>query len=466
MRLPRRTRITAAAAAAERTAPLQTLAIGAFAALIVLSLLGPLMTVWNEAGDTNVLLRQAGYAIIFAAALAAIRPLAHPERLAAIPLPVILVLVWCWASVGWAIDPGIALRRIALTTIVAWTIFALVRRIGHERCLMIVRVALVAALIANYVMVLIDPATGIHQTADVDDVSLTGHWRGAMGHKNIAGLTCALTIAVFLLDAARIALVVRLAVVAGAAGFLVMSASKTSLLLILPALAIGYGLAWIAGQAAQRGSGARGWAAGAQWKTAAVAAAVGLALAGAIVFALRGQAVGAFLADRGALSGRAMIWDPLIRYCLDHPWLGAGYGSFWGIGPASPIHRYTSGWVTGIAQGHNGFLDLLAQLGLPGLGLALGAVLAWPLIRLFRVRGAPLESLALPVAILAFGLGHNMSETSLFDRDTIGNVFILLAIALLAGAGTGAGAGRDGSRRGGTGGPAGGAIRWHRDDPA
>lgn len=467
MRLPRRTRVSAAAVSAERTAPLQTLGSAAFAALICLSLLGPLMTMWNEAGDTNVLLRQAGYCVIFLAALAAIRPLAHPERLAAIPLPVVALLVWSWVSLTWAIDPGIALRRIALTTIVAWTLFALVRRIGHERCLMIVRVALVGALVASYAMVLLDPATGIHQAADMDDAALTGYWRGAMGHKNTAGLTCALIIALFLFDAARIPIVVRIAIVLAAAGFLVMSASKTSLALLLPSLAIGYGLAWLAVRAGRRGIIAPDAMAGSGWRMAIVSAAIGLVLAVAVLLALRGQAVGGFLADRGALSGRAMIWDALIRYCLDHPWLGSGYGSFWGIGAASPIHRYASGWVTEIAQGHNGFLDILAQLGLAGLGLALGAVLVWPLIRLFRAPDAPLDRLALPMAILVFGIGNNMSETSLFDRDTIGNVFILLAIALLAGAGT---AGRSGSDRprsdGGRGAAGGSAIRWHRDEPA
>ena len=83
------------------------------------------------------------------------------------------------------------------------------------------------------------------------------------------------------------------------------------------------------------------------------------------------DALAVLLSDPGALSGRAQIWPLLISYSQQHPWTGAGFGSFWQIGDNSPIWELTDGWVAEIAShGHNGYLDLIVTIGYPGMLLA------------------------------------------------------------------------------------------------
>jgi hypothetical protein len=82
--------------------------------------------------------------------------------------------------------------------------------------------------------------------------------------------------------------------------------------------------------------------------------------------------------DPRTFTGRVLIWRALMNFIGDHFWLGTGYGSFWNVGDDGPIYRYASGWVTRISEGHNGYLDLACQLGVPlaaGAGAAAGLAL-------------------------------------------------------------------------------------------
>jgi O-antigen ligase len=88
--------------------------------------------------------------------------------------------------------------------------------------------------------------------------------------------------------------------------------------------------------------------------------------------------------------------------------------------------------VAQITSGHNGFLDLVVQIGLPGLLLALCAVIVAPMRVLLTDAGLDRSRRSLLTALVVFGVGHNLTESSLFDRDAAVHVFLMLAIALLA----------------------------------
>jgi O-antigen ligase len=77
-----------------------------------------------------------------------------------------------------------------------------------------------------------------------------------------------------------------------------------------------------------------------------------------------------------SLTGRTEIWDSLLRKVADRPWTGYGYGAFWGrIGESAPADwvRKETGWI--VPSAHNGWIDLLVQLGWPGT-LMVGGLLA------------------------------------------------------------------------------------------
>ena len=68
------------------------------------------------------------------------------------------------------------------------------------------------------------------------------------------------------------------------------------------------------------------------------------------------------------LTGRTSIWDYVWMEIDKHWILGIGYGAFW-MGPGSPsqwiIDRLN--WVP--LQGHNGYIDMLNELGLFGASI-------------------------------------------------------------------------------------------------
>jgi O-antigen ligase len=392
----------------------QALAQIAFVLLVVLALAGPWMT--DQADDRLKLIREAGYASVFIFSLVAIRPWQSPERLLVVPWPLLLALGWCWLSLVWAIDPEVGLRRLVLTTIVLWSLFALVREVGFERSITILRALLALLLVVNFVVALAYPTVGIHGTSEP---SLTGAWRGIMEQKNWAGLACAMTILIFVFNAARVNIAARISVIAAAALFLVLTDSKTSMGVGAAALLVGGLFAWLATRGEQRQLAAPGWA----WVALALLAAISFSMA------VYPQAYLQLVSDPAGFTGRTQIWSALIKAYADRPLLGVGYGSLWDLGPDGPIAHYARGWILEQSQGHNGYLDLLAQIGAPGTLLVLFATLAWPFQRLLR--GGDHPTRVLGAAMLVFCLGHNFTESTLFDRDALGQVFLMIAIALL-----------------------------------
>lgn len=390
--------------------------IVAFAALVGLSLLGPFMTYSSTDGTGGQLTRQIGYLLIAVLTVWAVRGVQVRSRLLVVPWPVIFALGWCWLSMIWAIEPSIALRRVLLLTIVTWSIFILVRQLGYRTSLMILRVLLVVLLAANWVTVLSDPGMGIHQINDPDDEGLVGDWRGMMEHKNIAGLATALTVLLFAFDPRRMPLIVRLGVLAAAGSFLWFTQSRTS----------------IAGCAAALVAGALYSFYSLRWRPVVITLVIVLAEIGAMVQnVISDPFMRVAIDDPTALSGRTVIWEALWGYYRNAPYLGAGYGSFWDIGPASPINQFGRGWLLEIAQGHNGYLDLLVTLGPIGLGLCVYAAFVWPILRLLNWRRGDTQVGALLLSTLVFLIGHNATESTLFDRDSIGQVFVVLALAMV-----------------------------------
>jgi O-antigen ligase len=73
-------------------------------------------------------------------------------------------------------------------------------------------------------------------------------------------------------------------------------------------------------------------------------------------------------ADVGSLTGRTALWTELLTYVGARPLVGYGLGGFW-----SPAHTayiaLALGWV--VSHSHNGYLEVLLDLGLVGLTLFL-----------------------------------------------------------------------------------------------
>lgn len=386
------------------------------AALIIAILLGPLLTFADaaHANEGNIERQLAFFALLGLTVYVSI-PVATRWSMVALSWPVMLALAWAWLSLTWAIDPAMAFRRLFLTTIVVWMVFALVRHVGYRSTVDMLRWTLFGAVVTSYFVVLLSPVTGIHLMLESEGpTALIGNWRGWLGHKNFAGAVAAVCILLFLFDAKRFRPAVRIGVIIVAGFFLFKSQSKTSAGML--------GLASLAGIIFTTLS----------YKARAYLLPI-LTLLGCALWFLTSfysNLLQASFADPASFTGRGNIWAALLRYASDNLMFGAGFGSFWNIGGLSPIYKYGSGYVTQITIGHSGFLDQLVTVGLPGLLLMVLALMIWPLWKLLSNPSIPPERGALISSLTLFCIGHNITESSLFERDAIVATLLYFAAAL------------------------------------
>ncbi|WP_165356445.1 O-antigen ligase [Sphingosinicella sp. BN140058] len=364
-------------------------------------------------GDGD-LARQLCYSLIFIVALLASRPLTHPRNLFALPLTVTIALGWCWLSLSWSAVPDVGMRRLILTSIIMFSIFRSVKEIGHERTIALIRLVLLITLVLNYVAIVVTPAA-VHQMAEIGDPNLIGNWRGVLPQKNFAGAICAFTVILFTFDAQKLQRWLRAVVIVGALFFLYKTHSKTSQGILVLAMIVG----WVYTRYNP------------SYRALIIPLISVIGCAGVLYVEMNWDALMAPLHSPDALTGRTQIWPPLANFANDHLLTGSGFGSFWNIGPTSPIYQYAEGWVSGIASGHNGYLDMLVQVGLPGLTLIVISMIIWPMIRLLGSRTAPRQTGALMLALIVFCMGHNTTESSLFDRDMVVQQFLSFAVAMV-----------------------------------
>lgn len=361
-------------------------------------------------------LRQVGFIALFLGIAAAIASEKGAMALLDVPLALAAVLLWCWASVAWALEPGVALRRVLFTTIVTLSATYSVNMLSCRTVLSILFAWFTAILLLNWLAIpMLVQAT--HQPGEIDK-ALLGNWRGIHPHKNEAGAFCALAALVFIDKARRGGSFITAPVLAVLSlAFLFMTASKTSGGLVFVALAAGAVL-----DIGYRNPALRAIAFG--------AVSCGLLLA-VIAFGNQAPELLAMFDDPSSLTGRVQIWPVLFNYASGHLLLGSGYGSFWAIGDASPVYESGAHWLTTISHAHNGYLDLLVQTGVVGAVLAVTGLVIRPL---WLLVGRPL-ALGTPRwllgAMLAFCWLHNLLETSLLDRANVIWVAMLIALNLL-----------------------------------
>lgn len=388
----------------------------AIVGLLFMVMLGPIMTFGGvNLTSEGAVERQIGYVFLIGLVLYASFPKATQFSLLAVPTPILVVFAWCLASLTWSLDPGSSVRRLALTMILAWTVFILVRHSRFNMIVDAVRWSLVAAIGLSYLVVFANPTTGIHAMADAAvPTAISGNWRGFLGHKNFAGAVCAICIILFTFDAKRFRPMVRWGIIAMAGYFLFRSESKTSAGMLVMAIMGGFMFETLS-------------------RRLRAYLIPLVTISGSLIW-LAASAYGDFLTENflnpTAFTGRGQIWSVLLRYASDHPLLGAGFGSFWNIDGTSPVFVYGRGYVTEITVGHSGYLDQLVTVGVPGLLLMIFAVMIWPFFKLLVAGNLQAAQGAMIIALLMFCVGHNVTESGLFERDAIVSTFLFLAAAL------------------------------------
>ena len=328
-----------------------------------------------------------------------------------LPAALFAVLVgWAYASQAWSIFPEVTHRRVialALTTLLG---VALGAAYDGRRLVVMLAWASVIFALGSIVAALAFPKVGVMELDGGRD------WRGLFPHKN----SLAFQMATGMVAGACAALLqprrrrLWIGVVVLCLAVLLMSRGKTSLL----AGALGVGGA--VGIAAMRRGPLVAVLAGWGGATAALAAACLALLAPGLLL----KAIG----KDATLTGRTDIWASVLRRAADAPWTGYGYGAFWekGSTPARMVQKETH-WL--VPTAHNGWLDLLVQVGWIGVAL-FAAVLVLALVagvaRLARTDDAGFGVLyILLFLILAF------SESAIEAANTL-TWALLVAVAVRA----------------------------------
>jgi O-antigen ligase len=122
------------------------------------------------------------------------------------------------------------------------------------------------------------------------------------------------------------------------------------------------------------------------------------------------------------LTGRTPLWGLIWERIKLHPLLGYGYGGFWlqWAPPSGDIWRIsmrTGGWLP--PNGHNGFIDLLAELGFAGLGAFLVSF-ASNVVRALRLVRESVSAVDLfPLLFLYLLLLTNLTESALVTHNSL-----------------------------------------------
>ncbi len=328
--------------------------------------------------------------------------------------PAILItlpVAWACASKSWSIMPDDTGRRafaLLLTTVFG---FCLGAAFTGRRMVQIIAAAGLLLAAGSVVVSVAIPRDGIEQLVNVGD------WRGLWDTKNaLAGFmmigalaaACAATLA----DGHRR---LWLASFVLCVFDLLMSRGKTSLVCLL------LGLALLAVFSLARRGPVR--AVLAVWASGALSLAAGFAafLVPNMFFHVIGK--------DPTLTGRTQIWAAVLGQVAQRPLTGFGFAAFWNKEsvPAMVVAKQT-GWVA--PEAHNGWLDLLAQVGWVGLALTSVGCLFGLVFALGRWSGRD-DGWFSPLYLVIF-LGMSLAESVLLSgNNLVWVVFVAVLTQLL-----------------------------------
>lgn len=350
--------------------------------------------------------------LFVALTLTALAPPRVPGRLLRVVAPGAALLVFACVSAVWGQAPVETLKLAAYQVILFGSL------------LLFVAVARDATQVARWVLLAFAVVMAVNLLAVVTrPAGLIGH-QGIYFYKNTLGAAagCAFLFGLFHLADARW----RWRFVGGFTVFAALvcvlaSQSKTALGLMLvgPALAVGL---LVAARALRLGPFAATFAMG-------LCAAFAVVLVAAVLGASSDDVLNATWGDT-TFTGRTFIWGFALDHWAQSPWIGNGYRGFWSLGQASPKHGSEIEFIRTIGSGHNGFVDMMLDLGVVGLAL-LVAFIASAYGAAGRLELRSIRHSLLYVSVVLFVVGRNAMESVILWSSFFDNLAFLL-VAFLA----------------------------------
>ena len=336
---------------------------------------------------------------------------------------VLLALV----STAWSIEPLLTVRRdIRLITMLMVALaFALVA--WHPRRLQqLLRPILTVMLASSVLFAIAAPELAIHQETSAE---LVGAWRGLSNHKNTFGALSCITLLLWL-HGGLAREVHWLRSVIGctlATTCLLLSRSATSLIATILATVMLAAL-MCTPRDVKPFTGLLVALTSLflmVYSLALLQLIPGLSLLLSPVTALTGKDT--------SFTGRRYIWDIIAEHAQQNPVLGTGYGAYWsGPTPDSPSYEFVmrmGQFYPGSA--HNGYLEIINDLGWVGLACLVGYLLTY-LVQALRLYGNENSQGALLLALLMQQVIANLSESHWLNVLSVSFVIMTLATASAA----------------------------------
>jgi len=320
--------------------------------------------------------------------------------------------VWIWLLVGlalasilWTVAPDMTPRRSLL--LLGTTLFGiyLATRYSLREQLYLLAGTLSIVIVLSIIFAIALPSYGVMSIQESGVHA--GAWRGIMTHKNGLGRLMVLSNMVFLLLSISsrqwrwffgVNYILSIALI-------VLSTSKTALTVFLTmTIMLPIYRAW-----RQNSS-----------RVVPLTIAIILVAAGATTLLLDNlEVLGNVLGKDLTLTGRTDIWAIMWELIEQRPLFGYGFNGFW-RGWDSEVSAYI--WRTlewDCPYGHNGFLDLMAELGVVGLGLFIMSLTTayFRAVRWLRLTRS-IEGVW-PLMCLTFLVLYNLSEGSLLATNSI-----------------------------------------------
>ena len=131
------------------------------------------------------------------------------------------------------------------------------------------------------------------------------------------------------------------------------------------------------------------------------------------------------------LTSRTEIWAFASDMINQRPLFGYGFGSFWSTGDTGPVARLAPGFIARLNHSHNGYFDMVIQVGFVGFALFLAFLFC-----LLNTAGAAVRrrfKLAwLFLTLVIYVMSSNLMETSYFYGFGSSTTLLLVALTLAA----------------------------------
>lgn len=329
-----------------------------------------------------------------------------------------LVLVFGWLAIAcvFGAEPGTSLRRLLFTGLICMSAsLALVVPRSRDQFDGLVALVSISILLLCYGGVAFLAPRAVHQAYDLVEPALAGDWRGAFPHKNIAA-PAMVFVSFFGFYLSRSGARFKGWLIALAAMVFLWNTNGQAALGLFP-------LSLAASHVLERYPRFGGMA-----FLGLIAIISTITLGSALSSSIHGLV--ASLGIDPTFTARTDIWSLALSAAGERPFLGYGFGGFWGSDALIGSDYARQTWAVEAAHAHNGFIEALINGGVPALVL----VVLWLVLCPLRDIGSAVRRKADPaltrlfIRIWTFGILSALLESSFFTGT--GPVWFTLALAV------------------------------------